>query len=77
MKKSIIVSRFNEDINWLKQLKDFKKISVSEDAFDENISLENNKKIEILPAVNNFKWNDIHFNAKGNRIIAQKLLKEF
>ena len=22
-------------------------------------------------------WNDVHFNAKGNRIIAQKLLKEF
>ena len=22
-------------------------------------------------------WNDVHFNAEGNRIIAQKLLKEF
>ena len=28
MKKSIIVSRFNEDISWLKELKDFKKIIV-------------------------------------------------
>ena len=42
-------------------LKDFKKISVSEDAFDKIISLEDNKKIEILSAVNNFNWNDITF----------------
>ena len=47
-------------------LKDFKKISVSEDAFDKIISLEDNKKIEILSAVNNFSWNDIYFNDENN-----------
>ena len=47
-------------------LKDFKKISVSEDAFDKIISLEDNKKIEILSAVNNFNWNDIYFNDENN-----------
>ncbi len=24
-----------------------------------------------------YYWNDIHFNAEGNKIIAEKLLKEF
>ena len=24
-----------------------------------------------------YYWNDIHFNAEGNRIIAEKLIKEF
>ncbi len=47
-------------------LKDFKKISVSEDVFDKIISLENNKKIEILLPVNNLKWNDIYFNDENN-----------
>ena len=47
-------------------LKDFKKISVSEDVFDKIISLEDNKKLEILSAVNNFNWNDIYFNDENN-----------
>lgn len=47
-------------------LKDFKKISVSEDAFDKIISLENSKKIEISLPINNLQWNDIYFNDENN-----------
>ena len=47
-------------------LKDFKKISVSEDTFDKIISLENNKKIKISLPIDNFKWNDIYFNDENN-----------
>ncbi|MDC2987098.1 PQQ-binding-like beta-propeller repeat protein [Candidatus Pelagibacter bacterium] len=47
-------------------LKDFKKISVSEDVFDKIISLENNKKIKISLPINNLKWNDIYFNDENN-----------
>ena len=47
-------------------LKDFKKISVSEDVFDKIISLEDNKKLEISLAVNNLNWNDIYFNDENN-----------
>ena len=47
-------------------LKDFKKISVSEDTFDKIISLENAKEIEISSPVNNLNWNDIYFNDENN-----------
>ena len=47
-------------------LKDFKKISVSEDVFDKIISLENSKKIEISLPINNLQWNDIYFNDENN-----------
>jgi len=47
-------------------LKDFKKISVTEDAFDKIISLENSKKIEISLPINNLQWNDIYFNDENN-----------
>ncbi len=47
-------------------LKDFKKISVSEDTFDKIISLENTKRIEISSPVNNLNWNDIYLNDENN-----------
>ena len=47
-------------------LKDFKKISVSEDTFDKIILLENNKKIKISLPIDNLKWNDIYFNDENN-----------
>lgn len=44
MKKSIIVSRFNEDINWLKDLKDFKKIII----YNKGNSLSNYDNFQII-----------------------------
>ena len=37
--------------------------------------LENSNFIEVYKKY--YFWNDVHFNTKGNRIIAQRLIKEF
>ena len=44
MKKSIIISRFNEDINWLKDLKDFRKIII----YNKGNSLSNHDNFQII-----------------------------
>ena len=44
MKKSIIVSRFNEDINWLEDLKDFKKIII----YNKGKTLRNYANFQII-----------------------------
>ena len=44
MNKSIIISRFNEDINWLKQLKDFKKIII----YNKGKTLRNYDNFQII-----------------------------